>query len=384
MNFTHLLFTLAFLYLLILPAKAQMSYTIDGYINNNIDLKDNNNIKDGDIITLSFINQKRSDTAIVKNNSFKFAGQVPIPSIAMLEYKSGGNLILIDSSEYTFTLTEVNIDKTQRTYEGKIVTQSPFFNGWKDINQKKQALYQTKATLEEKIQNSQNQDSLLYYKSERNNIITQVTALYKQLAINNPNSYLTAYMLPASPDFTYDNYIDTYNSFSDSIKNSFYGKNFGGRLMANKNLISNRDEQLKNKNAAPPVYAIDTLYKSVQIDSSFYKKHKYTLVTFWASWCVPCRAENKELLAMQRLLKNKQVAVIGFSLDNAVENWKNAIRKDKTTWLQISDLKATNSPIVKSLNIEAIPFTMLIDATGKIIKKIMNKNELMAFLTKGN
>ncbi len=379
MKLTHLLFTLAFLYLLILPAKAQMSYTINGYINNNIDFNDNNNIKDGDIITLSFINQKRSDTAIVKNNTFKFAGQVPIPSIATLEYKSGGNLILIDSSNYAFTLTEIKINKTQRTYEGKIVTESAFFNGWKDIIEAKQPLYSTIRALEEKIHNCQNQDSLLYYKSERENIITRVSTLYKQLALNKPNSYLAAYMLPASPDFTYDNYISTYNSFSDSIKNSFYGKNFWGRLMANKHIATNSDVQLKSKTAAPTIYGMDTLYKSVQIDSSFYEQHKYTLITFWASWCVPCRAENKELLAIMPLLKNKQVTVIGYSLDNAVENWKIAIRKDKTIWLQISDLKATNSPIVKSLNIEAIPFTILIDNTGKIIKKNMTKNELMVF-----
>lgn len=70
--------------------------------------------------------------------------------------------------------------------------------------------------------------------------------------------------------------------------------------------------------------------------------------------------------------------IIGVSLDKDLESWKAAIAKDKITWMQVSNLKEWNEPIAKMYNVQQIPTTFLLDATGKIIAKDLTKEELRA------
>ncbi len=65
------------------------------------------------------------------------------------------------------------------------------------------------------------------------------------------------------------------------------------------------------------------------------------------------------------------------------EPWKRAVAKDNTGWLQLSDLKATGSPIVKFLEITAIPSNIIVDSSGKIIKRNIYGKELDEFLNIG-
>lgn len=70
--------------------------------------------------------------------------------------------------------------------------------------------------------------------------------------------------------------------------------------------------------------------------------------------------------------------IIGVSLDTNAAKWKEAIAKDKLTWTQISNLQGWEDPIAKEYNIEGIPATLLLDATGKIIAKDLRGGELKA------
>ncbi|NML22310.1 AhpC/TSA family protein [Pseudoflavitalea sp. G-6-1-2] len=101
--------------------------------------------------------------------------------------------------------------------------------------------------------------------------------------------------------------------------------------------------------------------------SSF--KGKYILVDFWASWCGPCRAENPNVLLAYNKYKGKGFDVLGISLDDKEDKWKEAIEKDGMPWTQISDLKGYRNEIAEYYGIQAIPSTMLLDANGVIIAK---------------
>ena len=108
--------------------------------------------------------------------------------------------------------------------------------------------------------------------------------------------------------------------------------------------------------------------------SSF--KGKYVLVDFWASWCVPCRAENPNVVAAYNKYKSKNFTILGVSLDKTKDAWVQAIKQDGLTWNHISDLKFWNSEAVALYGFNGIPYNVLLDPTGKIIADNLRGGEL--------
>jgi peroxiredoxin len=112
----------------------------------------------------------------------------------------------------------------------------------------------------------------------------------------------------------------------------------------------------------------DTTGKPVSL-SSF--RGKYVLIKFWASWCHPCRAENKVLSPIYHKYKDKGFEVLGVSLDNAVGKpaWIKAIKDDGTDWTQICDFKGSLNDAAVKYGVMVVPTSFLIDPKGNIIAK---------------
>jgi peroxiredoxin/DNA-binding ferritin-like protein (Dps family) len=106
----------------------------------------------------------------------------------------------------------------------------------------------------------------------------------------------------------------------------------------------------------------------------------YVLIDFWAAWCKPCRMENPNVVRMYNKYKDKGFEIYGVSLDRTREAWVEAIRDDKLTWTQVSDLQYFDSEAASLYNISAIPATVLLDEEGKIIAKNLRGTELEAKL----
>lgn len=99
-------------------------------------------------------------------------------------------------------------------------------------------------------------------------------------------------------------------------------------------------------------------------------KKKYLLVNFWASWCDSCRTRNAELRDIYRTYKkNKDIALLGISLDLDKKAWKEAIVQDSLEWQQVCDFSGLNSEIAKQYNISTLPTTFLLSPEGKILAK---------------
>ncbi|HEY8386985.1 MAG TPA: TlpA disulfide reductase family protein [Parasegetibacter sp.] len=161
-----------------------------------------------------------------------------------------------------------------------------------------------------------------------------------------------------------------YDALSQRMKNSEKVLGWVKRLEEARQLVTGTVD-------APEFTINDVNGKPVSL-SSF--RGSYVLVDFWASWCVPCRAENPNVIAAYEKYKDKNFKVVGISLDTKKDAWLKAIEEDKLPWLQLCDFKASESEVSKAYKIRSIPANVLVDPNGKIVGKDLRGNDLHKLL----
>ncbi len=103
---------------------------------------------------------------------------------------------------------------------------------------------------------------------------------------------------------------------------------------------------------------------------------KYVLLDFWASWCKPCRDENPGMVQTYWKYKYAGFEIFQVSLDKNRESWVSTIQNDHLPWINVSDLKYWDSPVVPLYGIQGIPFNLLLNPKGVIIAKNLRGTEL--------
>lgn len=103
--------------------------------------------------------------------------------------------------------------------------------------------------------------------------------------------------------------------------------------------------------------------------SELVEKGKVTLLDFWASWCIPCIQESKELRELYKTYHEKGFNIVSVSLDTDKQKWLHAIQKHDLPWIHISTLKGFKDPGAIEYAVQAIPYVILIDRDGNIINQ---------------
>ncbi len=146
-------------------------------------------------------------------------------------------------------------------------------------------------------------------------------------------------------------------------------------------LAANAQQALKIRQQAPEIALSQPDGQPFHLSAL---KGALVLVDFWATWCAPCVQEQPALKAIyqknEAFVKQGKFQILGVSLDSKKEHWEKGISKLAITWPQVSDLRFWKSPVAKAYGVEALPFNVLVDESGKIIAFNLHGKELEDFI----
>jgi thiol-disulfide isomerase/thioredoxin len=107
--------------------------------------------------------------------------------------------------------------------------------------------------------------------------------------------------------------------------------------------------------------------------------HKYKLVAFGASWCPDCQRDYPSLVGSYKRIKaERDIECVYVSLDTDTAAYRAFFRE--APFITICDTKGWSSPAVKEYCVVATPTIYLLDEKLRIVKRIMNPQQLENYM----
>jgi cytochrome c biogenesis protein CcmG/thiol:disulfide interchange protein DsbE len=99
---------------------------------------------------------------------------------------------------------------------------------------------------------------------------------------------------------------------------------------------------------------------------------KIVVLNFWATWCAPCVEEMPSLVQLQQRFKDKNVVVIGVSLDDNADAYHRFLKDYRIDFLTVRDPNKKTSNLYGTFK---FPETYIIDRDGTVRRKFIGAVE---------
>jgi peroxiredoxin len=319
---------------------------------------------------------RQTDSTVINKGSFTFSGTFDQPKSASLVIsKSGKGTRSGDATYIDLYLEAGNISVViPESMDDANITAGPlnadnakFNDGLTHVNAAMQAINNDyKAATAGQRKSKEFADAI---QQRRDAVKEEQKTVYLSFIKSHPNSLMSLFVLKnyggTFPDVA--EVEPVFNLLSATVRATKMGTDYAASIERMKITAIGA--------VAPDFKMTDTAGTVVSLHDL---KGKYVLVDFWASWCVPCRAENPNLVKEYAVYKDKNFTILGVSLDQtgAQAKWLNAIHADHLTWTQVSDLKGWKNEAAQIYSVKAIPQNFLIGPDGKIVGKNLRGNYL--------
>jgi thiol-disulfide isomerase/thioredoxin len=119
-------------------------------------------------------------------------------------------------------------------------------------------------------------------------------------------------------------------------------------------------------------------------DFSTAKLNKPVIIHYWASWCVPCKADMLELKKLQTKYAKSGLVIVGINADNSSKDAIDYLQQNKNIdWVHLHEDRGLNSRMAVGLGVFSLPVTIVIDKTGKVVEASSHYTPNMEDLIQG-
>jgi peroxiredoxin len=283
--------------------------------------------------------EARIDSINLISGRFQFSGKIDTPVPASLFLSLDGNPIKWPYDELMIYLDTV-----------------PFFVA--SVN----SMHKAKTSGSRINDELQVYDSMMAFVREGTDIDNNFIETNRQFVLQYPGSLISVnaikYMSNVAETVqAFDSLLHLFSGLDADLQNSPKGQELFQSLDKKRKLLPGM--------TAPDFIQPDSTGRQLSLSSL---RGHYVLIDFWASWCKPCRADNKELVKIFDRYRNKNFKVLGVSVDTKRGLWLKAIKDDQLPWLQVSDL-LRNNEAAELYQITGVPTSYLLDPDGVIIAR---------------
>ncbi|MRG49032.1 redoxin domain-containing protein [Chitinophaga sp. SYP-B3965] len=174
----------------------------------------------------------------------------------------------------------------------------------------------------------------------------------------NPSSYIVPLFILKNSRLDLDTKQTAYDKMPAPLKNSYYG------IELKKHIITRRASESIEIGKVLPDFLIKMTDGKSQSAWQIIRKSKFTLIDFWASWCIPCRKEIPNLKKVYKEFGSKGFNILSISIDENYKSWTNAIIEEDMPWTNGLEQNKISKEI---FDILSIPAHILVNGDGVII-----------------
>lgn len=107
-------------------------------------------------------------------------------------------------------------------------------------------------------------------------------------------------------------------------------------------------------------------------------KGKCYLIDFWSTWCPQCLVYGKAKMELRKIFPTERFEIVSVAMDAEKEDWEKEIHRQQSRWIQLIDTAVWQGVAVRTLKFDSIPFNFLVDPQGRILKKGIPPDSLVA------
>lgn len=135
---------------------------------------------------------------------------------------------------------------------------------------------------------------------------------------------------------------------------------------------------------APALNAIDVQGRPLDLEA---QRGKFVLVSFWASWCLPCRAEMPELASFVESWNGElqagrhELVYVAVNVGENADQVSSVVKDPRYRRILFGfDLDGRTA---KDWDVKGLPSTFLVDPTGRVVEAVVGYEETLAMRLRG-